>query len=148
MKAKVFSAGVVVVFFLSTASLAQTWSEEQKEVWTVVDSIWKAMTEKNVDLVNDLIDESYRGWHSGEPAPKTKPEILPWMDRFMGKQKLDLYSIHPLAIDIYEDMAIVFYSSQMILVNADGTEMKSTGNMMDIYRNRGDKWRLIADYSE
>ena len=137
--------GCLVILFVTT-SFAQSWSKEQTEVWGAVETAWKTMGD--VDAFRTLIDDNYRGWTIGDLAPFTKQETISWLEWNTKKYKVEFYKIHPLAIDVYDDIAIVFYSFQTLVVKVDGTGdgISSSGRWMDIYRKNDARWLLIADY--
>jgi ketosteroid isomerase-like protein len=55
------------------------------------------------------------------------------------------HDVHPLAIDIHGDVAIVFYSFNTETEHPDGSRTTATGKWTDIFRKQGDRWLLIAD---
>ena len=55
------------------------------------------------------------------------------------------YRIHPLAIDLHGDVAIVFYSFVADTELPNGSRSTSTGRWTDVFRKEGGRWLLIAD---
>ena len=150
MRFKVIFLVVIVMFFIGSAVMAQSWSEEQLEVWNNVNTVFKAAAGDDLDLVKGYFSENYRGWHvdSGDPHPKTMAQIAPWMEHSFGKNKMQLYTLHPLAIDIHNDTAVVFYVCDLLYADEEGKETRKAVKMMDVYQEQGGKWLLIADFTE
>ena len=55
------------------------------------------------------------------------------------------YDMHPLAIDIHGDVAVVFFSFRALYEDQDGKKTVEYGRWTDIYRKSGGRWLLIAD---
>ena len=147
MKIKSLVILVLFVCLTVTASFGQSWSKEQQEVWKAVDGLWAAWTGGDLDLYRSLMDDNYRWWNIKRAAPTTKQEGRPWGEYNIKNYPMKIYKINPMAIDIYDDIAIVFYYSQSLIVKADGTEISRAGKNLDIYRKNGGKWLIIADFS-
>lgn len=56
------------------------------------------------------------------------------------------YTIHPLAIQIYGNIAFVHYNYAHILKPLEGEEISSEGRWTDILLKQGDKWIMIGDH--
>ena len=50
-----------------------------------------------------------------------------------------------IAIDVRDDIAIVFYTYEGIYAQSDGTDRAEKGRWTDIYQNVGGRWLLVAD---
>ena len=90
-----------------------------------------------------MVSEDFRGWSNADPAPMGKEKareraaLRVWRRIF--------YNVHPLAIDIHGDVAIVYYSFVTESEYPDGSRVTATGKWTDIFRKNGDRWLLIAD---
>ena len=131
-----------ITLLSSTQLLAQEWTDEQKEVWAAVEDGWDNGWTKGDD---SNIAETYRGWRENWHAPLTKKDNKLWNDRWLQKNKAILWHLSPVAIDIHGDVAILFYSYQLLFEQKDGSDMKETGKWTDIYRKIDGKWLLISD---
>jgi hypothetical protein len=137
-------AGIWVVVFVLAAMpnlLCQTWPPEKEEVWGAVQNVWSRWTKGDVGYLGD----DFRGWNTGRHAPYTKDEIVPWIKEFHEKNDIVLYDIHPLAIDLHGDIAIAFYTYQMLVENTDGSQREERGQWTDIYRKMNGEWILISE---
>ncbi len=70
MRFKVIFLVVIVMFFIGSAVMAQSWSEEQLEVWNNVNTVFKAAAGDDLDLVKGYFSENYGAgmWIPGIPS--------------------------------------------------------------------------------
>ena len=150
MKARWFLVVGIIVFLVGSVSFAQTWSAEQKEVLATVDGAFKAVMERDTEAVKGVFSPNYRGWHvdSGDPGPKTLEQVMPWMEHSFARNKMELYTLHPLAIDVHGDTAVVFYVVDLLYAMDESNEVRKAVKMMDVYQKQDGKWLLIADFTE
>ena len=126
----------------SASATAQQWSAEQQEVWKTVEALWDA---SDCQTWIKFFGEDYRGWVSPNPAPMTKDEITPGGCRWYDVNDYPLHKVHPLAIDVRDDVAVVFYSYQFLSVKkVDKSEHFERGNVTEVYQKRDGGWILIA----
>jgi len=137
---------VLCITLLCSAQLfGQEWSEEQKEVWTAVEGLWQAWVEGDYNKIISFVADDFRGWRDNFHAPYTLKDDQPWAERWIQKNKMVLLHFHPFAIDIHDDVAIVFYSYQCVLEQNDGSDKEEQGNWTGIYQKIDGRWLLIAE---
>ena len=136
---------LILVFVLPTTLRAQTWSAEQQEVWTAVEELWEHYTTGNIDPWYDLLSDDYRGWGRDDPVPLTKDQTRPWNEVWAADNRIVVYHLFPLAIEMYGDVAITFYTYRTLSRSSTGEEVEEDGRWMDVYRKVGGQWLLIAD---
>ena len=61
---------------------------------------------------------------------------------------MELYTLHPLAIDVHGDTAVVFYVVDLLYAMDESNEVRKAVKMMDVYQKQDGKWLLIADFTE
>ena len=64
---------------------------------------------------------------------------------FLETTKIVIQDIQPVAIKIYDNVAIVQYYYTRILKDAEGKEKNVSGRWTDILLKQGDKWYIIGD---
>lgn len=125
------------------SSPGDAWSPAQKEVWAGVEELWRVSSAGDLESWFALVSDDFRGWSNADPAPfgkevaRHRASLRVWKRIF--------YHVHPLAIDIHGDVAIVFYSFVTESEYPDGSRASATGKWTDIFRRQGDRWLLIAD---
>ena len=145
MRVRVFFLPFLALALVLPTAQAQEWSPEQAQVWAAVQDLWEFYSTRDLDPWYDAISEEYRGWTWESPAPMTKAQSRRFGEVSVDMGRAVVYHIHPLAIDIHGDVAIVFYTYEMILEDADGVMTPETGKWTDVYRRVDGRWLLIAD---
>ena len=140
-------AGAVILGLIVVAAPdvgnSQEWSAEQQEIWGTVQELWRVSSAGDLDSWFAMVSDDFRGWSNADPAPMNKETarrraaLRVWRRIF--------YNVHPLAIDIHGDVAIVFYSFVTESEYPDGSRVTATGKWTDIFRRHGESWLLIAD---
>ena len=147
---KSFGKYVIILTCLTLLSSAQLfgqeWSEEQKEVWAQVEGRWQAWVEGDFNKGYSFVSNDYRGWNENSYAPYTVEEDKPWVEHWLQKTKVVLINLHPFAIDIHGDVAIVFYSNQNVEEQKDGSNKDYQVKWTEIHRKIDGKWLLISSY--
>jgi ketosteroid isomerase-like protein len=64
---------------------------------------------------------------------------------WVQNNKWVVYNITPVAIDIHDDIAIVFLSFQEIWKHKDGPDKEGRGKWMQIFRKTDGKWLIISE---
>lgn len=135
---------IAVFSGLPRFSMAQSWTPEKQEVWKAVERLWSRWSTGDVDFYAD----DFRGWNSSRHAPYTKAEIVPWVKKFHEKNDIVLYDLNPLAIDLHGDIAIAFYTYQILIESSDGSQREEIGHWTDIYRKVDGEWHFIAEMGQ
>jgi ketosteroid isomerase-like protein len=136
---------VLCITLLSSAQLfGQEWSEEQKEVWAQVEGRWQAWVDGDLTKGLSFGADDARGWYDRSPAPITKKDDKPGIERWLQNNKIVFIHQHPIAIDIHGEVAIVFYLRQLVLEQKDGSEMNTQSKNSEIYQKINGKWLLIS----
>jgi ketosteroid isomerase-like protein len=137
---------ILCITLLSSVQLfGQEWSEEQKEVWTAVENWWQAWADGDINKINSCVGEGYRIWNERNHAPFTMKEAQPWWKDWLQNNKNVLLHLKPVAIDIHDDIAIVFLSAQEVYKNKDGSEMRERGKWTSIFQKIDGKWLIISE---
>jgi ketosteroid isomerase-like protein len=126
-----------------TSTPGEAWSQDQEQVWSTVQELWRVSSAGDLDAWFALVSDDFRGWSNADPAPVTK-EVARHRASLRTWRRL-FYHVHPLAIDIHGDVAIVFYSFNTESEYPDGSRSTATGKWTDIFRKEGGRWLLIAD---
>jgi ketosteroid isomerase-like protein len=121
----------------------QAWTPDQQEVWNTVETLWRVSSAGDLDSWFALVSDDFRGWSNADPAPVGKETARHRASLRVWKRIF--YHVHPLAIDIHGDVAIVFYTFSTESEYPDGSRTTATGKWTDVFRKQGDRWLLIAD---
>lgn len=146
---KIFIGALAALIFtlLATAPLhAQEWSAAQKEVWKNVEAYWALDAAGNLDGFMSYFHDNYMGWDINEPLPMDKASVRKFVDYEYKTTKTLVYNIKPVAINVFNNVAIVDYYYSRIMKDAEGKEKGRSGRWADIVMKQGDKWVLIGDH--
>jgi len=125
--------------------LKQVLSKTQKEVWKNVETYTKYIMNGNVEGFLDYFHKDYSGWNYYELLPVNKKDLKNELWR-LPKRKSVSYKITPVAISIFNNVAIVHYYYSAAYKNTDGQEKAKKGRNTDILLKQKDKWVLIGDH--
>jgi hypothetical protein len=133
-----------VCLVLSAPSLAQSWSEEQLEVWNFIQGQWDATMKKDPGWVEQTLHEKFQGWAWENPAPRDKAATAAW-ERYSSANSTTLVqSLHPLRIVVAGDTAVAHYVYSTASENHEGKRETTHGRYTDILVRTDGKWRFLA----
>jgi ketosteroid isomerase-like protein len=121
------------------------WTEIQREIWKNVETYTNLIMKGDVEGFLDYFHKDYSGWNYCELMPVNKTDVKNELWR-LPKRKIVSYNITPVAINIFNDAAIVHYYYSAAYKNTDGKEKAKKGRNTDILLKQKDKWILIGDH--
>ncbi len=144
--AKIAILLAVPLLLVSSSLMAQEWSAAQKEVWKNVEAYWAVDAAGNLDGFMSYFHDSYIGWEISQVMPMNKAATRKAVEHNYKTQSTVLYTISPVAINVFGNVAIADYYYTRIGKNAEGKERESSGRWADVLMKQGDKWVLIGDH--
>ena len=123
----------------------QEWSQDQKDVWGTLQSLWRTSTALDLDAWFAMVSDRYRGWSITDEGTRGKAV---WRERAMGRFSAPRrvhYRLNPVAVDVHGDMAITYSHYAAITRSEDGALSTSRGQWTDVFRKEGSEWKLVAD---
>jgi len=123
----------------------QKWTETQKKVWKNVEAYTDFIMKGDVQCFLNYFHKDYSSWNYYELMPVNKTDIKNELCH-LPKRKISSYNITPIAISIFNDVAIVHYYYSVAYKNTDGKEKAKNGRNTDILLKQKDKWVLIGDH--
>lgn len=136
----------LAIVLLTSTSYGQTWNDKQKEVWSNVENYWSLQAKGDADGFLSYFSQDYMGWDYGSPVPQGKTSTAKYITLNMKNSKVLFYDITPVAILVYNDIAIVDYYYSMQTENSESKKQWKTGRWTDILKKQDNKWVLIADH--
>ena len=137
---------LLVLVLLAGSTFAQEWSAAQKEVWKNVETYWSLWAARDAEGHLAYFHQDYLGWNLNSPMPQNKADVAKWDEYEFKTSKVIFNNIHPIAIQIYGNVAFVHYYYVAIIKPIDGEEKSSAGRWTDILLKQGDKWVMIGDH--
>ena len=127
--------------------LKDEWTLEQIEVWQNVETYTSLILKGNVKEFLKFFDKNYTGWNNYEPMPINKTDIKNELCTF-PKREVISYLITPLAITVFNNVAIVHYYYSVVYKNSHKKNKEKLGRNTDILLKQKGKWILIGDHTE
>ena len=127
---------VIIVFWCSHA-VGEDWTAEQKEVWAAVKAHSEAI--KNGDVKTALAGqhEKMLAWFSVNPDPLKKELIQVEYKNWVGRFKPAFFKLEPLAINIVQNVANVFYLYKWESANK---EYSGRSRVLETFIRQDNKW--------
>jgi ketosteroid isomerase-like protein len=148
MNRKILTATAMVAFAFGASNVAiaqaPSWSAEQTAVWKVVSDSYVDEVAKNGKWPNAYVDDQVISWSAASPIPKGKASIEKWA-RFNDSQSKTLqYEIHPVAIAVSGDTAVVHYTGMFVSQRGtDKPETEVNGTIETLVRSGG-QWKFLS----
>jgi ketosteroid isomerase-like protein len=136
---------MIFCFTLSSYTIAQEWSAQQKEVWSSVQDYWAISSKGDVDGFLSYFHSTFTGWPNGSAAPHNKTDREKYIRHYMPKTTTALYTITPESIWVKGNFAFVHYSYTQVEVDMEGKERSSAGRWTDILTKDGNRWVMVGD---
>jgi len=138
---------VLCITLLSSSQLfGQEWSEEQKEVWKNVETYWDLGVKKDLEGFMDYFHDDFIGWSNHKALPNNKASRHKSVSHSFETTTVLIQDLQPVAIKIYDNVAIVHYYYSEVSKDVEGKENNESGRWTDILMKQGDKWVMIGDH--
>jgi ketosteroid isomerase-like protein len=134
--------GVICIFVVPADS--QTWSQEQLEVWKVIQDQWEAAKAKDTSWPERFLHPSFLGWSNENPTPRDKSSTKRWEAYNSANSKTIEQELSPLSIVVVGSTAVAHYYFSTATENYKGERQTSHGRYTDILVKVGDGWQFIA----
>ena len=123
-----------LVFIVGNIS-AEELTEAQQEVWKTVQDYWEAFIKADIDamMANSHADSFI--WWGTQANPLTKNELILKYKGWFEYDKPESYLLHPLKINIVNDVAINYYYHKW-----NGLKLSSRGRTISTLVKQDGKW--------
>ncbi len=125
-------------------ALGQTLSDQQVEVWKVIESDWKAYMEKDQATVDKNRHERLLRWEYGEPAPINKASDQKWNRYNMENTTTLVQELYPVGIVVHGNTAVAHYFYTVVSENKKGERRTRHGKYTDVLVKDDSTWRFLA----
>ena len=122
----------------------QTWSQEQLEVWKVIQEQWEAAKAKDMSWPDKLLHPSFLGWSDEDPTPRDKSSTTRWSAYNSANSTTIEQELSPLGIVVVGSTAVAHYYFSTATENYKGERETNHGRYTDILVKSGDGWQFIA----
>jgi ketosteroid isomerase-like protein len=140
----VVAALAVALLLLPWQASAQTWSPQQEEVWSVVQSQWQASMAKDMEWMERFLHPDFRGWSLSDPAPRDKESASRWARYEMEGGTTLVQDLVPMAIVVHGNVAVVHYYYSQAQTDREGEHKTVHGRYTDTLVKDNDQWRFLS----
>ncbi|KKM70995.1 hypothetical protein LCGC14_1435090 [marine sediment metagenome] len=131
-----FIFGIIV--FWSLQAFGAEFSETQKEIWNLEKKYWASIKNADVKTYKNLLHDNLISWRSRMSEPENKPYEMEHNFKVVA-YTLKSYEIEPLAIQLFDNVAIVCYYYKFT-----GTKRSDSGRVIHTWMKQNDTWYLIG----
>lgn len=143
-------AALLMAFLVATSLSAQEWTEDQQEVWKVVEDMWSKWKANDIDGTFDRVHEDYLGWNRSLPMPTSKAKWQASMKKYSEVMHMQDYDIEPARINVERNTAVIHYYysySYMLDMGDEKKKIRNEGRWTAFMIMEKDLWMLIGDFS-
>ena len=135
---------LIAVLVISTGypTLGAEWTQEQKEIWSVVQASWEANKNGDIESTMACRHDKVLSLFSDNPSPYNKDQIRIENEYWLySDHRPTSYNIAPIAIGIIDNVAIVFYWYKW---ESDLTGYTEKGRSMNALIKLNNQWVTIG----
>ena len=133
-----------IFLFLGNATFAQETSQDEADVWSVVEEAWNADENGDREWPENLLANDFSGWEKNIPVPRGKSSIKMW-DRFNEQiGKMVAHELYPYHIVVNGDTAVAHYLYTTAFKAKNGDIKMSNGRYSDTLIRTDDGWKFLA----
>lgn len=138
---------VAVLFAGPAYGQAPTWSEEQAEVWAVIEQSWEDDVAENGNWPADYAHGAFLSWGGAQLAPRDLETYARW--ERMNEEVVETfwYEITPLGIVVEGDTAVAMYAALVGEQGENNEREMSTSRIVETLVRDGRRWKFVASAS-
>ena len=128
-----------IAVFWSLQAFGAEWSEAQKEIWNLEKKYWECIKNADVETYKNLLHENVVSMRSRNYSPKNRSEEIELIRRWVGYRKPKSYEIRPLAIQLFDNVAIACFYYKFT-----GNKFSDSGRVTHTWMKQNSTWYLIG----
>ena len=143
---KLIPAILIALFLFNSNSLfAQTWNQEQSEVWNIMVEVYDAMKSSDHEKYKSLLHEKFSIWFDDETFPSDRTSHNMWEAYWIQNTEVKIIEVFPLRIIIVENIAVVHHLAKSLRTIEDKTALIQA-KWTDVLIKENDQWLLITSH--
>jgi len=128
-----------IAVFWSLQAFGAEFSEAQKEIWNLEIKYWESIKNADVATIKNLLHDNIVSMHSRRSDPDNKLQQIKYFRYWLSKDKPKSYEIEPLAIQLFNNVAIVCFYYKYT-----GNKISDSGRVTHTWMKQNDTWYLIG----
>lgn len=141
---KNFKITSITLLLMAGAAQAQTWSEEQSEVWNVVLASYVDINKGDVNWTDKWVTEDALVWGSSYPMPRNRANAKRWDAYQIPMSETLMAEYSPAGIVVHDSTAVAHYYYSSGAKNTEGKHKTTHGRCSDVLVKSDDSWKFVS----
>jgi hypothetical protein len=143
---KLIPLSLIVLFsFNIYPTFAQTWTQEQSDVWNIMEELYDAIKASDHEKYKSLLHDEFSMWFDDETFPSDKASHDIWEAHWFANTEVIISEKIPLRINIVDNIAVVHHLAKSLRTIEDKTAMRQS-KWTDVFIKENDQWLLITSH--
>lgn len=117
-------------------------TEEQAQLWSRVDALWKVSLTRDPALVRAALHASYSGWVTGRPEPHDREAAVASVGP--ASPRVLSYRLTPLRVTVVDGIVGIAHYSYAAEVDAGAGATTVRGRWTESYLRKDAEWLMIS----
>lgn len=118
-------------------------TDEQKELWSRVDALWRISMTRETDPVYAALHPGYTGWVTGQPQPHDREAAVTSVGP--SSPAVLNYKLRPLSIKVFDGLVGVVHYSYVAEMESSTNGLKTVaGRWSEVYLRKDGQWLMIS----
>ncbi len=148
MKKIIIVLAIMTIAIFMQSSFAQEWSKEQKEVWDIIETHWKYYASEDTGNFLKNFHPDFKGFVNWRTLPLNKENLGKWTEWMNKNVDVSIYTIEPVAINVFDNVAVAQYYCDISLKIPPGKEERSSYRYTDVLKKDKNSWLVISAHKE
>ena len=136
---------IALFSFNINSTFAQSWNQEQSEVWNVMVEVYEALKSSDHEKYKSLLHEKFSVWFEDETFPSDRVSHDIWEAYWIPSTEVKISEILPLRIIIVDNIAVVHHLAKSLRTRNDETALRQS-KWTDVLIKENDQWLLITTH--
>ena len=128
-----------IAIFWSLHAYGAELSESQNEIWNLEQKYWECIKNANVETIKNMLHDNVISMRYRKSDPDNKPQEIDLIRRWVSYDKPNSYEIRPLAIQLFDNFAIVCFNYKYT-----GNRLSDSGRVTHTWMKQNGTWYLIG----
>ena len=131
---------------LSSIASAAEFTPDEKAVWQLEEAYWRYVQAGDVENYVTLWHARFVGWPCFSSEPSDKSKIGGWVQEIRDNRLKFTYELRPLAVRVFDDVAIVQYAAEYVTQYDDGTRSGAGlwRKFTHTWKKTDGRWQIIT----
>jgi ketosteroid isomerase-like protein len=131
---------------VSSLALTADFTPEERAVWQLEEAYWRYVQAGDVEHYVMLWHERFVGWPCFSAQPSDKSQIGGWVQEIRDGHLKFTYELKPLAVRVFDDVAIVQYAAMYVTEYGDGTRSGAGlwRKFTHTWKRTDGRWQIIT----